>query len=524
MMKQKDKKTKFLACLLTGLLTLSQVSYGFAEELRDSDDVLTQNTTKTIAKTKRFSKNATNLNNAIAELDYNPLEVLASNGETIENVRPKEGNKVADKFIVVERTKKSISTTPVDISIIDSITDRTFPGAIQLADKSFTENKPNIVITKRKPITLTIDLPGKGDNSVTVKNPNYSTVTNAIDDLIEEWSAQNSETNTVPAKMQYTESMVHSESQIATALNVNSVFLNGALGVDFEAISSGEKQTMIVAYKQIFYTVSAELPGDPSDLFEDSVTFAELQRKGVSDKTPPLMVSNVSYGRQIFVKLETTSRSTNVKAAFNSLIKNVNVDSNNEFKDILDESTFTAVVLGGDSSEHSKLITTDFDEIREVIKANSEFSLKNPGYPISYTSVFVKDNSIAAVQNKTEYVETKSTEYTSGQMKLVNDGGFVAQFVVEWDELSYDEQGKEVLTHKAWDQNWQDKTAPFQTVIPLPANAVNIKVFAREATGLAWDWWRTVIDQKNVPLSKEIEVKLWGTTLNPGGSVTHHNP
>ena len=51
---------------------------------------------------------------------------------------------------------------------------------------------------------------------------------------------------------------------------------------------------------------------------------------------------------------------------------------------------FTVVVLaGGDSKEHNKLITKkDFDEIRNVIKNNAEFSTKNPAYPISYTSVF----------------------------------------------------------------------------------------------------------------------------------------
>ncbi|WP_257131971.1 thiol-activated cytolysin family protein, partial [Bacillus pseudomycoides] len=47
---------------------------------------------------------------------------------------------------------------------------------------------------------------------------------------------------------------------------------------------------------QIFYTVSAELPNNPSDLFDNSVTFDELTRKGVSNAAPPVMVSNVAYG------------------------------------------------------------------------------------------------------------------------------------------------------------------------------------------------------------------------------------
>ncbi|MDO7206003.1 thiol-activated cytolysin family protein [Paraclostridium bifermentans] len=43
---------------------------------------------------------------------------------------------------------------------MDSVTDRTYPGALQLADDSFVENRPNILMCKRKPIDISIDLPG----------------------------------------------------------------------------------------------------------------------------------------------------------------------------------------------------------------------------------------------------------------------------------------------------------------------------------------------------------------------------
>lgn len=46
------------------------------------------------------------INDKIYSLNYNELEVLAKNGETIENFAPKEGVKKADKFIVIERKKK----------------------------------------------------------------------------------------------------------------------------------------------------------------------------------------------------------------------------------------------------------------------------------------------------------------------------------------------------------------------------------------------------------------------------------
>ncbi|MBL2086613.1 hypothetical protein ELI61_29620, partial [Klebsiella pneumoniae] len=49
----------------------------------------------------------------------------------------------------------------------------------------------------------------------------------------------------------------------------------------------------------------------------------------------------------------------------------------------------------------------------------------------------------------------------------------------------------------------------------------NIKIVARECTGLAWEWWRTIINEQNVPLTNEIKVSIGGTTLYPTASISH---
>ncbi|MED4779938.1 thiol-activated cytolysin family protein [Brevibacillus choshinensis] len=499
---------KVIAGLSLSLVVMNYPVSSFAETV----------TTSFVSETS----NANDINTGTANLDYDNDDILAVSGDEIDRFIPKEGINSNGKFVVIEREKKSLSTSPVDISIIDSMANRTYPGALQLANQAFAENKPSILLVPRKPLTISIDLPGlKNENSIPVNNPTYGNVSGAVDELVSKWSDKYSATHTLPARLQYAESMVYSKSQIGSALNINAKYLDSSLGIDFNAIASGEKKVMVAAYKQIFYTVSAELPNDPSDLFDDSVTFNDLKRKGVSDQSPPVMVSNVAYGRTIYVKLETTSKSKDVKAAFKALLQNTaNAEANTEYKDIFEDSSFTAVVLGGDSQEHNKVVTKDFSEIRNIIKDNAEFSLKNPAYPISYTSVFLKDNAIAAVHNNTDYIETTATEYSKGKISLGHYGWYVAQFDVSWDEISYDENGEEVRTHKTWEGSNQDRTAPFTTVIPLPPNAKNIRILARECTGLAWEWWRTIIDEYNVPLSGEINVTVGGTTLQPTGSIT----
>ncbi|MFJ8260952.1 thiol-activated cytolysin family protein [Rummeliibacillus sp. NPDC094406] len=503
------KVIKVLVCLLIGFCTINYPIISFAE---------TQTSNSADA-----TKNTSGIDNGIANLKYDNRDILAVNGDKVESFVPKQGINSKGKFVVVEREKKSLTTSPVDISIVDSMTNRTYPGAVQLANKAFADNQPSLLVAKRKPLNISIDLPGmRKENTITVQNPTYSNVSGAVDDLVSTWNEKYSSTHSIPARMQYTESMVYSKSQIASALNVNAKYLDNGLNIDFNAIANGEKKVMVAAYKQIFYTVSAELPDNPSDLFDNSVTFEELTRKGISNEAPPVMVSNVAYGRTIYVKLETTSKSKDVQAAFKALIENQGVQTNQQYKDIYENSSFTAVVLGGDAKEHNKVVTKDFDEIRNIIKDNAELSPKNPAYPISYTSTFLKDNAVAAVHNNTDYIETTTTEYSSAKMKLDHYGAYVAQFDVSWDEFSYDENGNEVLSHKTWEANGKDRTAHFSTVISLPPNSKNIKVIARECTGLPWEWWRTVINEQNVPLANEINIWIGGTTLYPTYNISYN--
>ncbi|KFX57140.1 alveolysin [Clostridium botulinum] len=453
-------------------------------------------------------------------LSYNPDKILSSKGESIDSFVPAEGFDTPNKYIVVKREKKSISDSTADISIIDSINDRTYPGAIQLANRNLVENKPDIISCKRKPITISVDLPGMSDDgSKVVNSPTYSTINASINSLLDTWNTKYSSKYTIPTRMSYTDAMVYSKSQLSTMFGCNLKILDKALNIDFNSIFKGEKQTMVVAYKQIFYTVSVDAPEKPSDVFGDNVSFEELALKGVNNENPPAYVSNVAYGRTIYVKLETTSKSANVKAAFKALISNQDISGNTEYEDILDQSSFTATVLGGGAEEHNKVITKDFNEIRNIIQNNSVYSPKNPGYPISYTSTFLKDNRIATVNNKTDYIETTATEYTNGKIVLDHSGAYVAQFEVTWDEVSYDKDGNEIIEHKAWSGNDRDKTAHFNTEIYLKGNTRNICVKAWECTGLAWEWWRQVIDAQNIPLVKERTFSIWGTTLYPKKSV-----
>lgn len=504
------KKTKkIMLCTMIALTMIAQPC------LVQAESIGTANT--------NLSDAENSIDEGIYNLNYNKYEILSNKGETITNFVPKKGMNKDGHFVLIENTKRTLSNSPIDISVVESTLDRTYPGSILLANEDFIKNKPTVITCDRQPIEICVDLPGlASENSLIVENPNYSSISSAIDEIVNKWANKNYSTHSLPTRTQYNEAMVYSKSQIAATLHLDDKQLTDLFNIDFNAVVSGEKQIMIASYKQIFYTASAALPSDPSRLFAPGVTFRDLQRKGVSDTAPPIMVNNVSYGRTIYVKFETTSTSNKVKTAFQALVKGLDANTSPEFEDIYNNSTFTAVVFGGDAQAHNKLISTDYKQIREVLINNSEFSLKNPGYPISFTTAFLKDNALAAIYNTTDYIETKTTEYPHGRLTLATHGAYVARFNVSWDELSFDEDGNEILTHREWEGNDKNRTASYSVVLPLSGNIRNLHVVARECTGLAWEWWRTLVDEENILLSGNTVVSIGGTTLNTSAHITYN--
>lgn len=157
--KKNTKRRKFLACLLVSLCTINYSSISFAETQASNASNATD-----------VTKNASGIDTGIANLKYNNQEVLAVNGDKVESFVPKESINSNGKFVVVEREKKSLTTSPVDISIIDSVVNRTYPGAVQLANKAFADNQPSLLVAKRKPLNISIDLPGmRKENTITVQ-------------------------------------------------------------------------------------------------------------------------------------------------------------------------------------------------------------------------------------------------------------------------------------------------------------------------------------------------------------------
>jgi len=459
----------------------------------------------------------------IAELKYNPAEVLAFKGEKIESFKKAEGKNNDGKYIVITREKINISSQNVDIGIVDAMTDLTYPGAVVLADTDLVENRPSLISAKRSAVDFVIDLPGMEQDAIfNITDPKYGNIRSAIDEKFNMWAKNYADTHSIVARSFYNESMIASEMQMLVKFGFGIKQAEKELSIDFSAVRERKSSVFIASFRQIFYTVSMSgLPSRPSELFADDVNWDALERQGAGNNAPPALVYKVAYGRNIFVKLETNHSSNEVESAFKAVMKDVSASANARYKDILDNTTFTAVVLGGGVNGQNEIISSkDISKINQVIAKYSMCNTSNPGYPVSYSTVFLKDNKVAVVNSSTDYIQTTYTEYQNADITLKHTGGYVAQFRVEWDDVNYDDNGNKTVQRCGWDGNSKDRTAPFSTNISLQGNAENVCVFAKECTGLAWEWWRTVFDKKNIPLVRSRTFEIYGTTLNQKYKIT----
>ena len=452
------------------------------------------------------------LDNEIRALKYDENELLARKELGTSSFIPAETREEGNKYIVVKRSEKTMESENYEIGIVESVIDRTFPGSLLKINKNLTDNNPDILVAERKPMRFRVDIPGMGsDAEFTIDNPDNISVATGIDNVLKKYSGQ-----TLPTRVTFKGTMAYSENQLNAAFGLEMKHVGKQLGINFNAVLEKKSSVYVTSFRQIFYTVASERPKNPSDVFADSETWDLLKSKGVDNQNPPGLVNLVGYGRSVYVKMETSEQSNFVEAAFKASInENLEITADAKYKDVLKNSSFTAVILGGGTKNHIEVIKCKtIEEVKEILVNNSEYGKDNPGYPIFYNTMFLKDNKNAKTVDAVKYIETTSEVYESGLIKLKHTGAYVAKFKVKWEEITYDASGKKIITTKCWEKNDKDLTAGFSTEIPLKGNCQNISIKAEGCTGLAWEWWRTSFDRKGISLSPTISLHISGTTLN----------
>ena len=454
------------------------------------------------------------LNNYLFGLNYDKLNILTRKGEALENYTNTSTKQQGNEFVVVEKVKKNLSNGSADVAINDN--GDIFLGALFKANQDLLENKPQQISLDRSKGRISVDLPGMvGGDSYVDANPTVSGMQEGVNTLLNRWHEKYATKNPAPARMQYESTSAYSMNQLKAKFGSDFEKVGVNLKIDFEAVNKGEKQVEVVDFKQIYYTANFDAPKNPSDVFAPGVTVDQLKARGIDEKTPPVYVSSVSYGRQMYVKFETTSKSTELKAAINAVIKGVPIKAESEWARVLKNTNVTVSIVGGNADGAARIVTGTVEDLKKLIQEGATFSTQNPAVPISYKTAFLKDNQVATIQSNTDYIETKVTSYKNGFLNLHHKGAYIARYYVYWDEVTYDKDGIESIRSRQWEDNGKNRTAGFQTELQFKGNVRNLRVKIQEKTGLVWEPWRTVYNRTDLPLVQKRTIINSGTTIRP---------
>ena len=454
------------------------------------------------------------LNNYLFGLNYDKTNILTRRGEAIENYTNTSTKQQGSEFVVVEKVKKNLSSGHADVAINGN--GDIFLGALFKANQDLLENKPQQISLDRSEGRISVDLPGMvGGDSYVDANPTASGMQEGVNTLLNRWHEKYAGKNPAPARMQYESTSAYSMNQLKAKFGSDFEKVGVNLKIDFDAVHKGEKQIEVVDFKQVYYTANFDAPKNPSDVFAPGVTVDQLKARGIDENTPPVYVSSVSYGRQMYVKFETTSKSTELKAAINAVIKGVPIKPESEWARVLKNTTVTVSIVGGNADGAARVVTGNVEDLKKLIQEGATFSTQNPAVPISYKTAFLKDNQVATIQSNTDYIETKVTSYKNGYLNLHHKGAYIARYYVYWDEVTYDKDGVESIRSRQWEDNGKNRTAGFQTELQFKGNVRNIRVKIQEKTGLAWEPWRTVYNRTDLPLVQKRTIVNSGTTIRP---------
>lgn len=454
------------------------------------------------------------LNKYLFGLNYDKTNILTRRGEAIENYTNTSTKQQGSEFVVVEKVKKNLSSGHADVAINGN--GDIFLGALFKANQDLLENKPQQISLDRSKGRISVDLPGMvGGDSYVDANPTVSGMQEGVNTLLNRWHEKYAAKNPAPARMQYESTSAYSMNQLKAKFGSDFEKVGVNLKIDFEAVNKGEKQIEVVDFKQVYYTANFDAPKNPSDVFAPGVTVDQLKARGIDENTPPVYVSSVSYGRQMYVKFETTSKSTELKAAINAVIKGVPIKPESEWARVLKNTTVTVSIVGGNADGAARVVTGTVEDLKKLIQEGATFSTQNPAVPISYKTAFLKDNQVATIQSNTDYIETKVTSYKNGYLNLQHKGAYIARYYVYWDEVTYDKDGVESIRSRQWEHNGKNRTAGFQTELQFKGNVRNIRVKIQEKTGLVWEPWRTVYNRTDLPLVQKRTIINSGTTIRP---------
>lgn len=322
-----------------------------------------------------------------------------------------------------------------------------FPGQLLIADEGLVNGSPTIMSNlDRGKGTFEVVLPGLYDSEFTANSTKRTQVRNGIAQKVDDW-ASNPKRKKLTAKENFNITQVYDQRQAGLDIGFE---IAEKLSIKADYKQDVEKNIFIVSYEQIFYTVNTSLEND-TIVFADDVTKQDLENE-IGNK-PVVMITQASYGKMVFLKIETTKNKDEINTAF-QYAGSVDIKAKASFQSALQNCNVTCLVYGGaveegqDPESPTPITITDTadsskaDAINALLgsKLVSNASEIENAVMLSYKTSWLKNNKTAKINATAEYVETTREIIGEQELEICNIGGYeVNYWEVRGCEVSIDE-------------------------------------------------------------------------------------
>ena len=416
-MKRNNLKTRLIALAMAAISIMSagtMISASAAKEHKQATkaavtQVYTESTAQT-SDTATTSKARAALRNYLYNEIDNSQVNLTKRFESQQNVRLY--NHDNGTIIIANPKQNTLEKSNQDFSAINHIKSVTYPGSLIKINQQFVNGTPTKINADRNKMKFSIDC-GRSKCTFEAVPQTEGNVLEKVYKIIDKYSKHD-----VPAQANTTFVKASSEAQLQAELGINANVLK-ELGINFKAINECKQSTYVMRYRQIYYTVSAELPQNADEVFADTVTKKVLVNNKVNSDNIPAYISSVSYGREVYIVITSNSSKTSIDASEKLAAQSFSFTAKQEWKNALENCSVNVFMLGGASGNITDMLKVkDFDSFIDAIGKETEFTPANCSYPLSYTANYLTSNERVATKVTGDYTELEYTTKTSTPLKI----------------------------------------------------------------------------------------------------------
>ena len=304
----------------------------------------------------------------------------------------------------VSKTKKyTISQAFDETILLDPTTDIIYPGCALKGNSIGDGTYAAISDCQLGDITFSINLSPenpaeKSKTKYTVKNIRKSDYQDALNEWANMQFKEGAQTTiqSVEKITNNTELVV----KLGAAVKSSIADVSTSFGFNFNK----KKNHILAKVIQKVFSVSTDFPRNTPTIFNkvDKTYFENYQ---------PVYVSNINYGRILYLCIDTDESEKDVQAALDFAIKkikntDVTIDANAEtkYKNILSKSDIHITMLGGGATLQREVTNANLEAVKRFLDQHVPI---NQLQPISFSLRFAVDNSQARVLTSNVYTITQ---------------------------------------------------------------------------------------------------------------------